>query len=59
GLHSLTSDWRLAPVGRERTRLTMTIGAEASGLLRYVPWVARIPIERWTKGVGGLSAIFR
>jgi len=59
GLHSLTSDWRLAPVGRERTRLTMTIGAEVSGLFRYVPWVARIPIERWTKGVAGLSAIFR
>lgn len=59
GLNALTADWRLAPVGRERTRLTLTIGAEISGLLRYAPWIARVPLERWTKGASGLTSIFR
>jgi hypothetical protein len=58
GVRALITDWRLAPIGSERTRLTVTVGFEPSGIIGRLPLVARWPIARATRGARGLKRIF-
>ncbi len=59
GLKSIVTDWRIVPRGAGCSRLTMSVGLEWSGALRYVPWLVRPALRRATHGAGGIARIVR
>lgn len=57
GLRTLVEDWVLEPVGHDRCRLTVTVGAEGAGPFRLTPFLVRLVVARSTAGIAGITDV--
>ena len=58
GLAAMTEDWRLEPIGPDRTRLTIDVGAAPAPWARLLTPVARFSVARATSGAVGIRTMF-
>jgi hypothetical protein len=60
GLASMVEDWAVEPDSSdpERTRLTVTVGVAAAGLLKRAPGLVRTIMKSSTKGASGIVSQF-
>jgi uncharacterized protein YndB with AHSA1/START domain len=57
GLRVMAEDYRISALGNG-SKLSMTVGIEAQGPLRSVPWLVRLLVGRLTGGALGIADIF-
>jgi hypothetical protein len=57
GLKSVVTDWRVVPLGAGCSRLTVAVGLECSGPLRFAPSIGRLLLRRATRGARGIARI--
>jgi uncharacterized protein YndB with AHSA1/START domain len=57
GLRVMAEDYRISPLGNG-SKLAMTVGLEAKGPLRSVPWLVRFIVGRLTGGALGIAGVF-
>jgi len=57
GLAVMAEDYRISRLGNG-SRLDMTVGLEAKGPLRSVPWLVRVLVGRLTGGALGIAGVF-
>jgi uncharacterized protein YndB with AHSA1/START domain len=57
GLRVMVEDYLITPLGNG-SQLAITIGLEAKGPLRLVPWLVRLVVGRLAGGVVGITTVF-